>query len=190
MLDPLVTALVQTHFERYPEMQIEDAYKLIHQATFGNGHPVAKKKSEREWLEHEFKRNPPENDAPLLERISLEDSSLVRLHIRPYRALRGDLDHLLNAFVESAKEVMGESEVMAERWQTFAEFAMSDSNLQKQFPERHLRLFSHAQRHLQWPAAHHSKAYLLAYRPAYRVMRLAVAQKLCEAQNIEVTVTD
>jgi hypothetical protein len=33
-----MTAVVEDHLRRYPAMQVEDVYKLVHQAAFGNGH--------------------------------------------------------------------------------------------------------------------------------------------------------
>ena len=35
MSEKRVVALIRTHLARYPQMQIADIYKLLHQAAFG-----------------------------------------------------------------------------------------------------------------------------------------------------------
>ena len=56
MSEERVVALIRTHLARYPQMQLADIYKLLHQAAFGPGHLIASKKAAREWLEHEAGR--------------------------------------------------------------------------------------------------------------------------------------
>src|SRR5258705_13932064 len=100
-----VAALIQAHVQRYPEIDILDVYKLLHQAVFGPGHAIVNQKNQksaREWLERESDLLKPTLDEPLVENIH-PDSALVRLHLRPYLAANGKLNKLFDAFVQSSK---------------------------------------------------------------------------------------
>jgi len=40
-----LAALITRHVQRYPEIDILDVYKLLHQAVFGPGHAIKKSES-------------------------------------------------------------------------------------------------------------------------------------------------
>src|SRR4051812_2895056 len=107
MSDEQVAALILTHVQRYAEIDILDIYKLLHQAVFGPGHAVKNAKPAREWLERETQILQPGPVQLLLENIH-PDQALVRLHLRPYLAMKGSLGKLLDSFVESSKSVHGD----------------------------------------------------------------------------------
>ena len=49
-----VNQLLSAHLKRYPAMQLDDIYKLLHQAALGPGHAVenpaaARKRLDEEW---------------------------------------------------------------------------------------------------------------------------------------------
>src|SRR5258708_32214339 len=107
-----VEALIQRHIQRYPQIDIQDIYKLLHQAVFGPGHAIAKRKSAQEWLEWQSGLVQPESTQPLLESVH-PDSEVVRLHLQPYLARRGNLKRLLDSFTEASKVINGNPETVA-----------------------------------------------------------------------------
>lgn len=178
MSEERLVALIRTHLARYPQMQIADIYKLLHQAAFGPGHLVASKKTAREWLEHEAGRISPSAGEALLESAH-PDAQIVRLHLRPYLAAGGGLKPLLEAFVRSAEQVRGDARQMAAWWQVFESLCAGGALCADMCQQREAALFGRARAQEGWPAVHHSPAYYAVYQPAYRVLTATEAEALC-----------
>ncbi len=179
-----VSALIDTHVQRYPEIDILDVYKLLHQAVFGPGHALTgakARKSAQEWLERESELLKPASAGPLVENIH-PDSALVRVHLRPYLAAHGQLNRLQEAFLESSKLSMGDLATMAAWWAIFQ--AMVDGPLGQRFDARTVRLEGQTRARENWPASHHSPRFQRAYKPAYRVLTRPVAEELLRKQKI------
>jgi hypothetical protein len=182
MTEDRMTALIQIHLERYPESEIMDVYKLLHQATFGIGHLITSKKTAREWLDQEIALLRPET-RPVAEMID-PVGQIVRLHLRPYLAYEGSIKNLLDAMINSAKEVQGDPEVMRQRWDQFVAHCEPGGLFAGRFSPRELALFGRVRVAEQWSAVHHSPAYESAYHPAYRVLTRRDAEALCAREQI------
>lgn len=167
--------LLQTHLARYPEMRLSDVYRLLHQALFGSGEAVSNKKSTREWLEHEWRINPPAQNAPLLEALN---SQWTRLYLCPYQAAGGQLDPLLEAVLRVGKLAKPPSSHMDAAW---GEFATTQGNF---FPAREVALFGRVYAAQGWPNILHSPEYIRAYRPAYRLLTTDEAHAILGLQGI------
>jgi len=183
MSEDRVVALVQTHLARYPESEIADVYKLLHQAVFGPGHLIASKKAALEWLEQESGQTTPAPDMPLIENIH-PDGAIVRLHLRPYLAHQGRPRLLLDALVRSAEQVRGDPETMACWWHLFETLVQAGTPPTEKFDRREARLFGRVRARDQWPAVHHSPTYYNAYHPMYRVLTRSEAEILCAKLKI------
>src|SRR5262245_30942035 len=90
-----VSTLILAHMRRYPELEMLDVYKLLHQAVFGPGHAIPSQKAAREWLEREFGLLHPDKARILLESVH-PTGEIVRLHLRPYLAAKGNPGKLLD----------------------------------------------------------------------------------------------
>jgi hypothetical protein len=178
MNDERLHALIQMHMARYPQFEVMDVYKLLHQATFGPGHLIASKKAAREWLDSECEQLTPSTDEPLNESIH-PDGLIVRLHLRPYLAHEGKTKLLLEALIRSAEQVQGDQDLMARRWALFEEGCQPGGVYAARFDPQEVRLFGRTRRQEQWPAMHHSPAYQTAYQPHYRVLTRTEAEALC-----------
>jgi hypothetical protein len=178
MNDERLNALIRTHLARYAQFEIMDAYKLLHQATFGPGHLITSKKTAREWLDSEFGQLTPSEDEPLVESIH-PDGLIVRLHLRPYLACGGKTKPLLETFIRSAEQVPDDPGLMAQRWSTFEAWCQPGGVYAARFDPQEVPLFGRMRRQEQWPAIHHSPAYQNAYQPRYRVLTRAEAEALC-----------
>ena len=187
MSEERLVALIRTHLARYPQSQIADIYKLLHQAAFGPGHLVASKKVAREWLEHEAGRISPSAEGPLVESVH-PDAQIVRLHLRPYRALGGGIKPLVEAFARSAEQVPGNARQMAAWWSVFEDLCTAGALCADVCEQREAALFGRARAQEGWPAVHHSPAYHAAYQPAYRVLTASEAEALCHKLGMPLAV--
>ena len=93
--------LIINHLKLRPEAMPRDIYKLLYQGVFGVGHII----SHRAWdvLVEEAGRIDLDDhvDDPLFEPVS-PDGSMVRVYLRQYINMGGDLETLFRVMKESA----------------------------------------------------------------------------------------
>ena len=142
-------------------MQIQDVYKLIHQAALGSEHAISDPESVRNWMERELAEMGVGSDEPVVDPIS-EDEQIVRVHLRPFMEQGGDSDKLLDAFIRTPNEFRGDIQVLKNYWNTAV--AM------QYFPSAEMDEFIESMQAQNYPAVHHSPEYERLYRPAYRVV--------------------
>jgi hypothetical protein len=162
--------VLEVHIARYPEMQVEDLYKLLHQAAMGSEHAIPSREAAEQWLNREVEAlaDPPAQlgDEPLIEPIS-PAGRLVRVNLRPYLREGRDMDLLLDAFVRTAEQYSGNTVTLDRYCRSAVDLAregalpFSPYELQVRFAEL---------KRQGYPAAHHSEAYREAYGPSYRVV--------------------
>jgi hypothetical protein len=182
-----VIALIQSHVTRYPLMDVQDVYKLLHQSVFGPGHSIPNKKAAREWLEQEAGLCTPNKAEPLFESVHPEHE-LVRVNLRPYLAVGGRLPNLLDAYIRSAEAVNGNAAQMAEYWAIFAGEAKAGKFAGTNIDTRLIALTGRTRAAENWPAIHHSPAYARQYKPIYRVLIRAQVDALGRQQSLDLTV--
>ncbi|MBW6455119.1 MAG: hypothetical protein K0A98_04465 [Trueperaceae bacterium] len=162
-------AIALRHLARYPVMQVEDAYKLAHQACLGSEHAVRDRAQAERWLEREFAQLGDGPQEPTVDPIS-PDGRIVRVHLRPFLAGGGDATDLLDAFVHTANGFRGSPERLRSCWATVEALA-ADGSLP--FSRADAEAFGRRADAAGFPAVHHSAAYGAAYRPAYRLVARA-----------------
>lgn len=159
-------AILETHLIRYPEIQLVDIYKLIHQASLGSEHAVRDYEQARGWLEQEIASLGTGPDEPIFDPIS-PPGDLLRIHLRPFLRQGGDLQRLLRAFVRTTNEYRGSIERLREFWQA-VELLAEEGRMKNSVDEVHA--FWTEMEARNFPALHHSPVYQERYRPAYRVV--------------------
>ncbi|MBN1542850.1 hypothetical protein JW992_11945 [candidate division KSB1 bacterium] len=155
------------HHALYPQAQLQDLYKFIHQAALGNGHALVNGESARRRFDKEWQElgNPIDAEP---ERVALNpDGVLVRVNLRPYRRRGGDRCALFAAFVETASAYSGSRQKLVEFW-TIAEILCRDGRLPYSLPN--MKHFFLKMQEKGFPAQHHSAGYRRTYHPAYRVV--------------------
>ena len=155
-------AILQEHLLRYPAMQIQDVYKLIHQAAMGSEHAISSADGARQWMARELSEMGNGPDEPVVDPVSA-DGQIVRVHLRPYGLQGGDTEALLNAFILTANEFRGDLQILEEYWR-------SAVNMQHFLPAE-MKSFIESMQTQNYPAVHHSPEFENLYRPAYRVVR-------------------
>src|SRR5205823_6624785 len=97
-----ISQLLGSHLQRYPRMQLEDIYKLLHQAAMGPEHAVEDAVLARERLRAEAQDLGSGPADPRMDPIS-PDGRLVRVHLRAYLESGAAIEDLAAAFVDTAK---------------------------------------------------------------------------------------
>lgn len=159
-------SIVKNHFTRYPLMQVDDFYKLAHQAALGSEHAVTNLDAARAWLESELAEMGSGPVEPMLDAIS-GDGCVMRIHLRPYLQAGYPLQELLESFLDTANRF--EPDYASLRQNLDALLAAAQSGAIG-FQVEQLSSYFDRMAESGWPAVHHSPQYLQAYRPAYRVI--------------------
>ena len=156
-----IEAVLHVHFSRYPAMQIQDVYKLLHQAAFGSEHAISNPEDARKWMERELAEMGSGSDGITIDPISA-DGQIVRVHLRPFLAQGGNLETLLVAFIRTANEFHSDKNTLESYWKI--------ATGMMQFSPIKMDEFIGSMRAEGYPALHHSPMYEKMYRPAYRVI--------------------
>jgi len=152
--------------KRYPLMEVQDIYKLIHQASMGSEHAVHDLNVTRSYLESEVNELADGPEEPQQDIIS-PDRRIARINLRPYLASNASLDKLFDAFVRTANEFEG-STLRFKRYCSYAEGLTGERSFA--FSRTAFRTFFEQMEVQGFPAVHHSASYAAAYHPAYRVI--------------------
>jgi hypothetical protein len=165
----VIEKVLKDHLSRYPALQIQDLYKLVHQAALGSGHAVLDRGSVERWLARELAEMREGMAEPLVDPIS-HDGEMIRVHLRPYLEAGRDPLLLLDAFIRTANKYHGDVQLLTQYWQ--------DAVTVSGFPTSNMDEFFRDLKAKGFPAVHHSAEYEKLYRPAYRVISLALCPEL------------
>ncbi len=161
-----IQTIITNHVERYPEMEPADLYKLLHQAAFGSEHAIKDTASAQAWLTAERIEMGVGPEEPRVDPLT-PDSSLVRVHLRPFFDSGGDERSLLLAFIGTADAFAGSQDSLRRYW-SVARTMLAEGRLPFDGVEMDT-LFARMEA-ASFPAVHHSIAFVTTYRPAYRVV--------------------
>jgi hypothetical protein len=164
-----VGQLLTSHLERYPAMQLDDVYKLLHQAALGPGHAVKDAAAAHAWLEKEAAELGTGPVEPEMDIIS-PDGKLARVHLRSWLAAGKSLDELHRAFVETANSYPPSREKLGKFCACLGDLAAAGG-----IPFTRQDVVAYFDRIAQssYPVVHHSRTYRDAYKPAYRVVDIS-----------------
>lgn len=163
--------IIREQFQRYPQMQIRDLYKLVYQAAMGNIHlgvdPAILKNyliSEMDKVDRRSRREASDNE-PMVEEISAE--GMIRVNLRPYKEKGGDSEKLFEAMMETANNFKPDKNKILQYWEIIEKMAKENSI---PFKKNDLESFLKEMQASDYPAVHHSDQYSESYHPAYRVI--------------------
>jgi hypothetical protein len=173
-LEKSVRRTVQEEVQRHPKLEIQDLYKFAYQAAMGNEHIMADTAMVRSYLQEEWNAIDTSSLQPLIEYLS-NDSSIVRINLRPYKQRGGNIEKLVAAMIQTAKFIQPSvpllknylSQIIALVDDAIIPFKTED--VQHYFQEMEKKNF---------PAVHHSKRYEEFYHPAYRVIAGSLVKEL------------
>jgi hypothetical protein len=154
------------------DSEAADFYKFLHQAIFGPGHAIPDRAAAMSFLADELEGLGPPLPGEEPCRTLGGDPILVRVHLRPFVADGGDPEALVEAFVATAEQVHGSPNQMTEAIALAVKWLHSDR--QKELATKIEKLGRDLAKQ-DYPAIHHSQAYIEAYKPAYRVVAAELA---------------
>ena len=160
--------ILNNHLTRTPDMQLQDVYKLLHQAALGSEHAVGDEQAVQDWMNRELVEMGAGPDDPLVDPIA-PDGQIVRIHLRPYIRAGKDPQALLQAFIRTANEWHGSPDQLKSFGQSAAQFAREGL---LPFHAGDLGSYFIIMEQQGFPAAHHTEVYERLYRPAYRVVAI------------------
>lgn len=153
--------LLLKHYKRYPNLQIGDIFKFLHQSTFGCEHMVSSLGGAIDYIKKEYETL---TDGEAL--IEPLDGYYSRVHLS-YLNEGLHAETLGKLFFESAKQAIGTKEELEQKLSIVRELISEkalpftlgefDSALEKWSADG-------------YPAIHHSEKFRECYRPAYRVI--------------------
>jgi hypothetical protein len=158
--------ILTSHLLRYPQMQVQDIYKLLQQAALGSGHAVRDEQAARDWLVRELAGMGDGPEDPLMDQLS-PDGQILRVHLRVYVASGKAPETLLQAFIRTANEWRGSPEMLREYGAVASRVAKAgNGSVQRE----EFETFFAKMEEQDFPAVHHSEVYQRLYHPAYRVV--------------------
>jgi len=168
-----VNELLSAHLGRYPALQLEDIYKLLHQAALGPGHAMDNPVAARKRLDEELAAL-GEGPGELLQDVISPDGRLARIHLRPYLAAGGDAVALHRAFVETASSYPASPDRLAKFCGCLGDLAAAGGI---PFARADVLAYFEEIARAGYPPVHHSETFRNAYRPAYRVVAVDLLRK-------------
>ncbi len=160
------------HFDKYPEMEIKDYYKLLYQAEFGVKHLLVDTVKSKTYLIKELNSIEPK-DENLYEYIS-NDKNIIRLNLNSAKFRGIPVDVIFNAMKLSAEEINGNETKFFEKWHELKELVKAKKiNLGMEKIIGYETGFSSPLRE-----EHHSEQFVKLYAPHYRVVLKTIFEKL------------
>lgn len=163
-----VGQLLGHHLKCYPLAQLDDVYKLLHQAALGAGHAMDDVNALRQRLDTEIAGLGSGPQELIADAIS-PDGRLARVHLRPYLEAGHSVDSLFDAFVQTAREYPPSPDKLAKFCGCLADLAEAGGIPFD--PTKVSRYFAKITED-NYPVVTHSDAFRAAYKPAYRVVAL------------------
>ncbi|MBS1262738.1 MAG: hypothetical protein MAG453_02101 [Calditrichaeota bacterium] len=166
-----VVAAALEHLHRHPAAQARDAYKFAYQACLGPAHARNEPALAVNYLTREWAALPDSGACgPVIEPLG---NGLARLHLAPFKAAGGSLAGLIAAW-RRAITVEPDTALFAAAWERVRARAEAEGLVSRdELAELDRLLAEH-----EWPAVHHSRNFLAAYDPHYRVILAGDAHAL------------
>lgn len=148
--------IVKKHLEKYPLMQEEDIYKLLHQSFFGPAHYVDDVLWAKKYLFAEAESC--KDDVPEIIEVGGGYFRYTLINNQQY------LDSLCDAFVKSANTFNDNKDGFKELLDVIAEHLPN-----KELKNKYVKLAKDLST-FDYPAVSHSQIYRENYRPHYRIV--------------------
>lgn len=166
--------ILEEQHARYPAMEAQDWYKLVHQSVFGAGHAIQNVEAAHDWLIREWEDLDTVSNEPLVEILG-PDSVFARINLRPYKSAGGSSDELFQAFLQTANQEVEPGDGFERYWQSLQEAAKKRTIAVSADALDSLYSIMSAE---GLPAIHHSERYSGLYDPAYRVVSCELLREM------------
>lgn len=163
--------IIINHYKTYPQMQIEDFYKLIYQNEFAGGHLIDDAESSYRYLEKEYSSLNKQNKLnSMFEDIG---NGLARIYLNSLIDTAISLNTVNKFFVNTANSVIGIIKSFEAKLNTFLKCCREGI---VPFDTQKVSDFLDEQKKKDYRHISHSDEYINAYLPSYRVIKKEYAK--------------
>jgi hypothetical protein len=163
-----ISNLTSQHIARYPNLELIDLYKLLHQSALGASHASASDDILEREFNLEWDNLTGVHIEPAIDPIS-PDGKIARIHLRSYLSQDYSKDDLLTAFIRTANAHSGSKEKLKK----FCS-CLRDLSKAKQLPfnPEDIKAFLNDVENKDYPTLRHSNIFKREYEPSYRIVHL------------------
>ena len=163
-----ISNLTSQHIARYPNLELIDLYKLLHQSALGASHASAADDILEKEFNLEWDNLTGVHVEPAIDPIS-PDGKIARIHLRSYLSQDYAKDDLLMAFIRTANTHNGSQEKLKK----FCN-CLRDLSKAKQLPfnPQDTEAFLNDVENKDYPTLRHSNIFKKEYEPSYRIVHL------------------
>jgi hypothetical protein len=163
-----ISNLTSQHIARYPNLELIDLYKLLHQSALGASHTSAADDILEKEFNLEWDNLTGVHVEPAIDPIS-PDGKIARIHLRSYLSQDYSKDDLLMAFIRTANAHNGSQEKLKK----FCN-CLRDLSKAKQLPfnPEDTEAFLNDVENKDYPTLRHSNIFKKEYEPSYRIVHL------------------
>jgi hypothetical protein len=163
-----ISNLTSQHIARYPNLELIDLYKLLHQSALGASHASASDDILEKEFNLEWDNLTGVHVEPAIDPIS-PDGKIARIHLRSYLSQDYSKDDLLMAFIRTANAQNGSQEKLKK----FCN-CLRDLSKAKQLPfnPEDTEAFLNDVENKDYPTLRHSNIFKKEYEPSYRIVHL------------------
>lgn len=170
-------SLITSHRKQHPSARARDIYKMLHQGTMGPRHLLENENAARALLLREYEHlEARAQDEPLTEQVST-DGSIVRINLRPFKKLPGNLNALFECVILSAKHILPDECTLFTLWEGFKTLNRQDV---VRFDHHEIASLDEKFSHEGFIPISHSEEYRMQEKPSYRVVLLNRTAEICD----------
>ena len=163
---------LERQMDTYPEARLQDIYKSFYQDHFGPGHLITDTAMARHYLYSELSGN--DLSYPVYYEPTGREGRFVRVFLSAVADSLVSAEELLDAFIRSANEFQEPQTEWVTEWAEIVRTIHEGKIAVEGFVEDEPALTEAAKDN---QAAHHSRAYNVAYSPHYRIVRRDIFEK-------------
>ena len=155
--------------ERYPEMQVEDAVKLLYQSEFGGGHMIKNPHASLKWIREEWGQIKGQKQADCIREQEIPDceeigDGMCRMNLQVLG--KGFAPETLNQiFVQTADRKIGKISSFEKKLDMLRDCSKKG---EVPFAPEQVESYLEDYRRKGYPPVSHSERYRRLYHPAYR----------------------
>jgi len=165
--EDILLDIVKDHLSRHPGFKVEDLYKLIFQAACGSAHYVGNRKVAERQLRREWEDGQRIPKGETLIEIIDPRMEKIRINLRLYKKIGGDLKTLVDVFIKSAEMSKMDRGRLFKYWDLLSRWSLDG---EVPFSIKDIQNLWKKVKSAGFPPGSHSDEYLNANRPAYRVV--------------------
>ena len=163
-----ITSLVSQHLTRYPDLELQDVYKLLCQSAMGASRSTESIDVLHDKFKRELKHTSVSRSEPVIDPIS-PDGLTSRVHLKTYVSLNYPTDDLFQAFIETIQLHQGSSAKLKKFVSCLRDLSSAG---QLPFKREDTTEFLDKIEMNNYPVVGHSDLFKTQYSPSYRIVHM------------------